>query len=128
MNPAIRKYLPPVCAAAAAVCGGLTVWRHIGAGIGPYGFLLTAAAAVYLCFGFVRGFSDGLLDEFSDGRKRSAARRVALFPLTLLPMAAWVHYGDTDGGDGAALFITLLFLAACLNMAVYYTLNRYLTN
>jgi len=127
MNPAIRKYLPPVCAAAAAVCGGLTVWRHIGAGTGPYGFLLTAAAAVYVCFGFVRGFSDGLLDEFADGRKKAAARRGALFPLTLLPMAAWVHYGDTDGG-GAALFITLLFLAACLNMAVYYAFNRYLTN
>ena len=53
--------------------------------------------------------------------------RGALFPLTLLPMAAWVHYGGTDGG-GAALFITLLFLAACLNMAVYYAFNRYLTN
>ena len=76
----------------------------------------------------MRGFSDGLLDEFADSRKKAAARRGALFPLTLLPMAVWMHYGGTDGGGGAALFITLLFLAACLNMAVYYAFNRYLTN
>lgn len=62
---------------------------------------------------------------------QTAARkppRGALFPPTLLPMAAWVHYGNTDGSGGAALFITLLLLAACLNMAVYYAFNRYLTN
>jgi hypothetical protein len=33
----------------------------------------------------VHEFSDGLLDEFADGRKKAAARRGALFPSPCCP-------------------------------------------